>query len=75
MQTLNRDGFNMACMRQVENGMVESVHERCMEGMRCYPATPREQWVLEWPGQVVLVVSGMFWTQVWFHPRQFGAAR
>ena len=51
-------------MRQVEKGMAESVHERCMEGMRAYPATPREQWVLEWPGQVVLVVSGMFWTQV-----------
>jgi dynein heavy chain len=24
---------------------------------------PRHEWVLEWPGMVVLVVTGIFWTR------------
>lgn len=28
-----------------------------------YAATPRMKWVLEWPGQAVLAVSGIYWTQ------------
>ena len=43
--------------------MVESVREVCSQGLKAYPATPREQWVLQWPGQVVLTVTAIFWTQ------------
>ena len=43
--------------------MVESVHETCKLGVAAYAQTAREKWVLEWPGQVVLVVTGIFWTQ------------
>ncbi len=54
-----------ACLpRQVEAGMVESVRESCAQGVLSYPSVPREQWVMQWPGQVVLVVTGIFWTQV-----------
>lgn len=32
--------------------MVESVRESCKKGLEAYPGVPREQWVLQWPGQV-----------------------
>lgn len=48
---------------QVEAGMVESVQEVCRQGLEAYPATPRTSWVLQWPSQVVLAVSAIFWTQ------------
>lgn len=43
--------------------MVESVRECCQQGVITYPQHPREQWVLQWPGQVVLVVTAIYWTQ------------
>jgi hypothetical protein len=49
---------------QVEAGMVASVQETVRKGMAAYPDRPRAQWVLEWPGQVVLAVTAIFWTQV-----------
>ncbi|KAG2451278.1 hypothetical protein HYH02_003884 [Chlamydomonas schloesseri] len=48
---------------QVEAGMVESVQESCRRGVLSYPASERSKWVLEWPGQVVLVVTAIFWTR------------
>lgn len=47
---------------QVEAGMAESIKESCKLGVAAYAAQAREQWVLEWPGQVVLAVSAIFWT-------------
>lgn len=48
---------------QVEAGMVESMQEVCRRGLAAYPSTPRTSWVLQWPSQVVLAVSAIFWTQ------------
>ncbi|KAL2622254.1 hypothetical protein R1flu_002459 [Riccia fluitans] len=48
---------------QVEEQMVLSVQDQCLRGVSAYAVTPRPQWVLEWPGQVVLVVCGIYWTQ------------
>uniref|UniRef100_A0A8B9BTE2 Dynein axonemal heavy chain 12 n=1 Tax=Anser brachyrhynchus TaxID=132585 RepID=A0A8B9BTE2_9AVES len=42
---------------QVEDIMLKSVHD-----VIAYLETERKSWVLEWPGQVVLCVSQMFWT-------------
>ena len=47
---------------QVEAGMAESMKESCKLGVAAYAAQAREQWVLEWPGQVVLAVTAIFWT-------------
>eukprot|EP00967_Tisochrysis_lutea_P016964 scaffold19164_cov19-Tisochrysis_lutea.AAC.1 len=48
---------------QVEAGMVESVRDVCCHGVEAYARTPRPQWVLQWPGQVVLVVTAVYWTR------------
>uniref|UniRef100_A0A8C8BVI3 Dynein axonemal heavy chain 12 n=1 Tax=Otus sunia TaxID=257818 RepID=A0A8C8BVI3_9STRI len=42
---------------QVEDIMLKSIHD-----VIAYLETERKRWVLEWPGQVVLCVSQMFWT-------------
>lgn len=47
---------------QVEAGMVDSIREVCLQGVESFPTKQRSQWVLEWPGQVVLVVTAIFWT-------------
>jgi len=47
---------------QTEKAMFDSVHAACMKGVAEYPAKPRTEWVLEHPGQVVLVVTAVFWT-------------
>lgn len=43
--------------------MIDSVQEVCSKGITAYATTPRTQWVLQWPGQVVLAVSAIYWTQ------------
>lgn len=48
---------------QVEAGMIESVQDVCSKCMVAYATTQRTQWVLQWPGQVVLAVSAIYWTQ------------
>ena len=47
---------------QVEDVMISSVRKVIMDSQLSYPSIPRNQWVLQWPGQVVLCVSCMFWT-------------
>ncbi|KAL6620932.1 hypothetical protein LY90DRAFT_662178 [Neocallimastix californiae] len=48
---------------QVEKVMQASVHEQIQKSIKSYEEIPREKWVLEWPGQVVLCVSQIFWTR------------
>jgi dynein heavy chain len=43
--------------------MVDSVRDHCRRSVLAYAETARERWVLEWPGQVVLVVSAVYWTK------------
>jgi dynein heavy chain len=43
--------------------MVESLMEVSKKGVASYANTPREQWVLDWPGQIVLVVTAIYWTR------------
>ena len=47
---------------QVEDGMLASIRKVIADSIQAYKSTVRERWVLEWPGQVVLCVSSIFWT-------------
>uniref|UniRef100_A0A8C3KWS1 Dynein axonemal heavy chain 12 n=1 Tax=Calidris pygmaea TaxID=425635 RepID=A0A8C3KWS1_9CHAR len=47
---------------QVEENMLKSIRDVIARSRMAYLETERKRWVLEWPGQVVLCVSQMFWT-------------
>ncbi|KAJ3049383.1 Dynein heavy chain 7, axonemal [Rhizophlyctis rosea] len=48
---------------QVEKVMQASIHQQVVNGLKAYTDTARNKWVLEWPGQVVICVSQIFWTK------------
>lgn len=43
--------------------MIASLRGVMSSSVAAYAGTPRIQWVLEWPGQAVLAVTGIYWTQ------------
>uniref|UniRef100_A0A8C4WR96 Dynein, axonemal, heavy chain 12 n=1 Tax=Eptatretus burgeri TaxID=7764 RepID=A0A8C4WR96_EPTBU len=47
---------------QVEEGMLSSVRNVIARARLAYTQRPRKDWVREWPGQVVICVSQMYWT-------------
>ena len=47
---------------EVEQKMLSSVHNVIGESIKAYSTVPRSKWVLDWPGQVVLCTSSIFWT-------------
>ncbi|XP_014652699.1 PREDICTED: dynein heavy chain 3, axonemal [Ceratotherium simum simum] len=50
-------------LQQVEQMMLASMQEVIRLGIEAYVQVPRNHWVLQWPGQVVICVSSIFWTQ------------
>ncbi|XP_036906430.1 dynein heavy chain 3, axonemal-like, partial [Sturnira hondurensis] len=50
-------------LQQVEQVMLVSMREVIRLGIEAYVQVPHNQWVLQWPGQVVICVSSIFWTQ------------
>ncbi|XP_030596674.1 dynein heavy chain 3, axonemal isoform X2 [Archocentrus centrarchus] len=47
---------------QVENLMLRSVRHVIHQGVIKYAEVPRKKWVLQWPGQVVICASSIYWT-------------
>lgn len=43
--------------------MIGNLRGVMSSSVAAYAATSRMKWVLEWPGQAVLAVSGIYWTQ------------
>ncbi|XP_033109939.1 dynein heavy chain 3, axonemal-like isoform X2 [Anneissia japonica] len=50
-------------LAQVEDIMIASVRKVIQDGTVAYATIPRNKWVLEWPGQVVLCCTQIYWTQ------------
>ncbi|VTJ52477.1 Hypothetical predicted protein [Marmota monax] len=50
-------------LQQVEQMMLASLREVIRQGIEAYAKVPRNSWVLQWPGQVVICVSSIFWTK------------
>nr|XP_015207526.1 PREDICTED: dynein heavy chain 3, axonemal-like [Lepisosteus oculatus] len=49
-------------LQQVEKGMQESLRQVLQLSLRAHSQSPREKWLLQWPGQVVLTARMIFWT-------------
>ncbi|GFO15606.1 dynein, axonemal, heavy chain 12 [Plakobranchus ocellatus] len=47
---------------QVQNVMLTSVRDVIEESYEDHQNAPRKSWVQEWPGQVVICVSSIYWT-------------
>ncbi|KTF88877.1 hypothetical protein cypCar_00027703 [Cyprinus carpio] len=50
-------------LREVENSMKASVRDNISRSLQVYVERPRTEWVLSWPGQVVIAGCQTFWTQ------------
>jgi dynein heavy chain len=48
---------------EVGRCMISSLHKIASESIEAYPEAPRTQWVKEWPGQIVLATTSIFWTR------------
>ncbi|XP_073479664.1 dynein axonemal heavy chain 3-like [Aquarana catesbeiana] len=49
-------------LHEVEKIMKLSLHEVMNQSIKAYAESPRKEWVLQWPGQVVLASSMVHWT-------------
>lgn len=47
-----------------ERIMKRTLHSLAGDALRSYAQSERSQWILEWPGQLVLNCSQVYWTQV-----------
>ncbi|KAJ3092439.1 Dynein heavy chain 3, axonemal [Quaeritorhiza haematococci] len=63
IEPANAKGAVEKWLLQVEKVMQASVHQQITNALKAYAEVPREKWVLEWPGQVVICVSQIYWTK------------
>ncbi|KAG7477961.1 hypothetical protein MATL_G00075170 [Megalops atlanticus] len=49
-------------LREVEKSMKASLRDNIDRSLKEYPEKPRTEWVLSWPGQVVIAGCQTFWT-------------
>ncbi|KAI9097032.1 dynein heavy chain and region D6 of dynein motor-domain-containing protein [Phlyctochytrium arcticum] len=62
VSTVEAKGSVEKWLSQVEKAMLQSVKYQVEEAYYDFQKVPRERWVLDWPGQVVLCVGQIFWT-------------
>ena len=47
---------------QVQQIMIVSLKDVMSNAVAAYNQDPRKKWVLEWPGQIVIAASTVYWT-------------
>ncbi|CAG9466170.1 unnamed protein product [Pedinophyceae sp. YPF-701] len=63
VDTVKARGAVERWLLEVEQAMFDSVHEETAKGLAAYATQERHEWVLQWPGMVVLVVTATYWTE------------
>ncbi|ETO31149.1 dynein heavy chain 8 [Reticulomyxa filosa] len=58
----DRKGNVEMWLKDVELAMTASIRNTIKDAYEAYASTARKQWILQWPGQIVLVVGQIFWT-------------
>ncbi|KAM4746905.1 dynein axonemal heavy chain 3-like [Rhinophrynus dorsalis] len=58
----NTKGLVEKWLHEVEKTMKISLQDVMVQSINAYAETPRKQWVLHWPGQIVLASSMVHWT-------------
>ena len=48
---------------QVEDHMIKALKQICADSVASYATSKRTDWVLHWPGQIILAVSQIYWTE------------
>ena len=48
---------------ELESAMRLTVKETTYNAMEAYKKTERKQWIMEWAGQVILSIGGLYWTE------------
>ncbi|CAG7837267.1 unnamed protein product [Allacma fusca] len=62
VDTVEAHGCVEKWLLQVEEVMIMSVRDVIANSRDAYAHSPRSEWVIKWPGMVVLCVSQIFWT-------------
>jgi dynein heavy chain len=62
ISTAKANGAVEKWLLQTEEAMFEGVKAQTSQGLAAFAGMAREQWVLEWPGMVVLLVTCIAWT-------------
>ena len=50
-------------MLELEQCIKDTLHRTTKDSVQGYAKTPRKEWILEWPGQLVLNVGQIYWTK------------
>ncbi|KAL3685151.1 hypothetical protein R1sor_003173 [Riccia sorocarpa] len=48
---------------EVEDAMRTSLQDVCRRSFEAYTISDRIQWIIDWPGQIILAVSQIYWCQ------------
>ncbi|XP_075239189.1 dynein axonemal heavy chain 7-like isoform X2 [Convolutriloba macropyga] len=62
INTVEAKGAVEKWLLTLEDVMLRSIRDVIDRSREAYANEPRQKWVLEWPGQVVLCVSQIYWT-------------
>ncbi|KAF6266164.1 dynein heavy chain 9 [Scenedesmus sp. NREL 46B-D3] len=60
---------------EVQGAMKRTMHSIMREALAAHPKAPRTSWILQWPGQLVLNGSQVFWTREVTDAIQSGGAK